>query len=85
MAALAAYACGQTPALSQDVEAVHSDASAFYLDVHQNPELSAHKTQTAVWLHLLQPAWCAGILAEVTVLRTLLREPGEELRMLSVR
>src|ERR1700722_8288703 len=42
--------CGaQTPS-SKEVESVYSDAHALYLDLHQNPELSAHETQTAAKL-----------------------------------
>ncbi len=32
---------------SREVDAVYPDAHALYLDVHQNPELSSHETQTA--------------------------------------
>jgi amidohydrolase len=32
---------------SKEVEDVYPDAHALYLDLHQNPELSAHETQTA--------------------------------------
>jgi amidohydrolase len=35
---------------SKEVEAVYPDAHALYLDIHQNPELSAHETQTAAKL-----------------------------------
>jgi amidohydrolase len=37
-------------ASSQEVDAVYPDAQAFYLDLHQNPELSSHETQTAAKL-----------------------------------
>jgi len=43
-------ACAQTAVLSQEVESVYPDVSAFYFDLHQNPELSAHETQTAAKL-----------------------------------
>src|SRR5215471_16635651 len=32
---------------SKEIENVYPDAHAFYLDLHQNPELSGHETQTA--------------------------------------
>jgi hippurate hydrolase len=35
---------------SKEVENAYPDAHAFYLDVHQNPELSTHETQTAAKL-----------------------------------
>ncbi len=38
------YAQNSAP---KEVESVYPDAHAFYLDLHQNPELSAHETQTA--------------------------------------
>jgi hippurate hydrolase len=47
---LVASACAQAPAPSKEVEAVYPDARALYLDVHQNPELSAHESQTAAKL-----------------------------------
>lgn len=43
---LISSALGQAPA-SKEVEAVYGDAHALYLDLHQNPELSSHETQTA--------------------------------------
>ena len=46
---LFAVAGAQAPS-SKEVEAVYSDAHALYLDIHQNPELSSHKTQTAAKL-----------------------------------
>ena len=49
LAALAASACAQGPS-SKEVEAVYSDAHALYVDIHQNPELSSHETQTAAKL-----------------------------------
>jgi amidohydrolase len=48
--ALAVSASAQTQALSKEVEAVAAEAHALYLDVHQNPELSGHETQTATKL-----------------------------------
>jgi hypothetical protein len=48
-APLAAVARAQTPA-SKEVEAVYPDAHALYLDLHQNPDLSAHETQAAAKL-----------------------------------
>ena len=32
---------------AKEVDGVYSDAHALYLDLHQNPELSGHETQTA--------------------------------------
>ena len=49
-ALLTAFACAQSPSSSQEVEGVFPEAKAFYLDVHQNPELSSHETQTAAKL-----------------------------------
>jgi len=49
LAALVASGWAQAPA-SKEVEAVYPDAHALYLDIHQNPELSAHETQTAAKL-----------------------------------
>lgn len=46
---LTTFACAQAPA-SNEVESVYPDAHALYLDLHQNPELSAHETQTAAKL-----------------------------------
>jgi amidohydrolase len=37
-------------ATSKEVEDAYPDAHALYLDLHQNPELSAHETQTAAKL-----------------------------------
>jgi amidohydrolase len=34
----------------KEVEGVYPEAHAFYLDLHQNPELSSHETQTAAKL-----------------------------------
>jgi amidohydrolase len=49
VASLAAVAGAQSP-LSKEVEAAYPDAQALYLDIHQNPELSAHEVQTAAKL-----------------------------------
>jgi hippurate hydrolase len=46
---LAGIAFAQAPS-SKEVEAAYPDAHALYLDLHQNPELSAHETQTAAKL-----------------------------------
>jgi hippurate hydrolase len=35
---------------SKEVNAAYPDAHAFYLDLHENPELSSHETQTAAKL-----------------------------------
>jgi len=43
-------ASGQTPSASNEVETVYPEARALYLDIHQNPELSSHETQTAAKL-----------------------------------
>jgi amidohydrolase len=45
---ICAYAQGPPP--SKEVETVYPDAKALYLDIHQNPELSSHETQTAAKL-----------------------------------
>jgi len=42
-------ACAQASS-SKEVENVYPDAHALYLDLHENPELSAHETQTAAKL-----------------------------------
>jgi amidohydrolase len=44
---LCASARAQTPPAAKEVEAVYPAARALYLDLHQNPELSSHETQTA--------------------------------------
>jgi len=49
LASLAVAAPAQSPA-SKEVDAVYPEAYALYLDLHQNPELSAHETQTAAKL-----------------------------------
>jgi hippurate hydrolase len=43
----ASFAQAPTP---KEIETVYPDAHALYLDLHQNPELSAHETQTAAKL-----------------------------------
>lgn len=40
----------QNTTASQEVDAVFADSRALYLDLHQNPELSSHETQTAAKL-----------------------------------
>lgn len=47
---LTATVWAQTPASKKEVDSVYSDAHALYLDLHQNPELSSHETQTAAKL-----------------------------------
>src|SRR5271156_6872109 len=48
---LAATIDAQTAApQKREVEAVYPEAHALYLDLHQNPELSSHETQTAAKL-----------------------------------
>jgi amidohydrolase len=49
---IAAFTCAyaQNPSASKEVETVYPDAKALYLDIHQNPELSWHETQTAAKL-----------------------------------
>src|SRR6202158_5904451 len=49
LALLSAAAWAQAPS-SKEVETVYADAHALYLDLHQNPELSSHETQTATKL-----------------------------------
>src|SRR5260370_29582512 len=44
---LSAMACAaQAGPLTSQVESVFPDAQAFYLDLHQHPELSSHETRT---------------------------------------
>jgi amidohydrolase len=51
LASLGASACAQAPtsqgSSAKEIEAVYPDAHALYVDLHQNPELSSHETQTA--------------------------------------
>jgi amidohydrolase len=49
-AALTASTWAQTLTTSKEIEAAFPDARALYLDLHQNPELSSHETQTAAKL-----------------------------------
>lgn len=44
---LTAIALAQTSAPNAEVQTVYPEAHALYLDLHQNPELSSHETQTA--------------------------------------
>lgn len=44
---LTAAAWAQNSSGTAEVETVYLDAHALYLDLHQNPELSSHETQTA--------------------------------------
>ncbi len=48
--ALIACAYSQNTSPSREVETVYPDAKVLYLDIHQNPELSSHETQTAAKL-----------------------------------
>jgi hippurate hydrolase len=48
IAVLSAFAFAQIP--SQEVDSVYPEAYSLYLDLHQNPELSSHETQTAAKL-----------------------------------
>ena len=47
---LAVSACAQTATSSKEVESAYPAAHELYLDLHQNPELSSHETQTAAKL-----------------------------------
>ncbi len=48
---LSTCVCAQTAATSKkEIEGVYPQAHALYLDLHQNPELSSHETQTAAKL-----------------------------------
>jgi amidohydrolase len=40
----------QRPVASKEIDGVYLNAHALYLDLHQNPELSSHETQTAAKL-----------------------------------
>ncbi len=44
---LTAFAWAQTSSPDAEVQTVYPDAHALYLDLHENPELSSHETQTA--------------------------------------
>jgi hippurate hydrolase len=50
LAAMSAITWAQNPPTPKEVESVYSDAQVLYLDIHQNPELSGHETQTAAKL-----------------------------------
>ena len=50
LASLTACAGAQMTPSSREIEAVYPDAYALYLDLHQNPELSGHETETAAKL-----------------------------------
>jgi hypothetical protein len=43
------FAVAQTPS-TKEVASVYPEAHCFYLDLHQNPELLMHETQTAAKL-----------------------------------
>lgn len=47
---LTAVAWAQAPSHTSEIETVFPDARALYIDLHQNPELSSHETQTAAKL-----------------------------------
>jgi hippurate hydrolase len=47
---LAVSGYAQTAASSKEVDAVYSAAHAFYIDLHQSPELSSHEARTAAKL-----------------------------------
>jgi hippurate hydrolase len=46
---LTVYACAQAPS-TKEVDAVYPGAHDLYIDLHRNPELSSHETQTAAKL-----------------------------------
>jgi len=50
LALLAASGFAQTPTSSKEVDAVYPASHELYVDLHQNPELSTHETQTATKL-----------------------------------
>jgi amidohydrolase len=51
LASLVGSGWAQAPASKEkEVEAVYPDAHALYVDIHENPELSTHETQTAAKL-----------------------------------
>jgi amidohydrolase len=50
LTSLASAACAQSAPASKEVDSVYPDAHALYLDLHENPELSTHETQTATKL-----------------------------------
>src|SRR5439155_26272195 len=47
---LSAPTWAQIPPLSKEVDTVYPEAHSLYLDLHQNPELVSHETQTAAKL-----------------------------------
>jgi amidohydrolase len=47
IATLGASVWAQIPSASKEVDTVYPEAESFYRDLHQNPELSSHETQTA--------------------------------------
>ena len=47
---LTASAWAQAPPRSSEIKTVFPNARALYIDLHQNPELSSHETQTAAKL-----------------------------------
>jgi len=50
LAALVTSALAQNSTSSAEVDSIYPDAHALYLDLHRNPELSFHETQTAAKL-----------------------------------
>src|SRR5579862_1798766 len=50
LATLAVSGWAQTSSLTTEVQTVYPDAHTLYIDLHQNPELSSHETQTAMKL-----------------------------------
>ena len=50
MVAISAMAWAQNSTTPKEADAVYADAHALYVDIHQNPELSGHETQTATKL-----------------------------------
>ncbi len=50
LAGLTVAAGAQNAVTSKEVDSVYPEAHALYLDLHQNPELSSHETQTAARL-----------------------------------
>ena len=50
VAVITIISSAQSSTTAKEVDAVYRDAHALYLDIHQNPELSGHETQTAAKL-----------------------------------
>jgi len=50
LTALAAHALAQNSGMSKEVEAVYPEARKIYEELHRNPELSSHETETAAKL-----------------------------------